>query len=40
MKNVWNLRLECDNSASREILKIEYEPNFGKVLVEMAYSMI
>jgi nucleoside-diphosphate-sugar epimerase len=40
MKNLWDVELRCDNTASKEILKIEYEPNFGKVLVDMAYSMI
>jgi len=40
MKKMWGVEIRCDNTASKEILKIEYEPDFGKVLVEMAYSMI
>jgi len=40
MKKMWGAEIRCDNTASKEILKIDYTPDFGKVLVEMAYSMI
>lgn len=37
---MWDIPLSFDNSASRNILKVDYTPDFDKVVIGMVHSMI
>ena len=40
MKESWNNLYYADNTKSRELLKIDYNPTFGTCLKDMVYSML
>jgi hypothetical protein len=40
MAAAWNNVYFADNTKSKELLKIDYNPDFGQCLKDMVYSMV